>query len=122
MSTIRRCRDEDRESILAIINAAAEAYRGAIPPDRWHEPYMRADELDSEMAAGVVFSGQEADGMLVGVMGLQSVRDVDLIRHAYVLPGYQRPGVCRAVLAHLRRTSTRRMLVGPWAAAEGASR
>src|SRR5437764_8780591 len=122
MSNNRPCRDDERAAIVAIVNAAAEAYRGVIPPDRWHEPYMTGHELDAEMAAGVVFSGHEAGGMLVGVMGLQSVRDVDLIRHAYVLPGYQRRGVGRALLAHLRRTSTRRMLVGTWAAAEWAIR
>ena len=122
MSNIRLCRDSDREAILAIINAAASAYRGAIPADRWHEPYMAADELNDEMAAGVAFWGYEQDSALVGVMGLQSVRDVDLIRHAYVLPGSQRGGVGSALLAHLRLTSTRRMLVGTWAAAEWAIR
>jgi GNAT superfamily N-acetyltransferase len=122
MSNIRLCRDSDREAILAIINAAASAYRGVIPADRWHEPYMAADELNDEMAAGVAFWGYEQDNTLVGVMGLQSVRDVDLIRHAYVLPGSQRGGVGTALLAHLRLTSTRRMLVGTWAAAEWAIR
>ena len=122
MSNIRLCRDSDREAILAIINAAASAYRGVIPADRWHEPYMAADELNDEMAAGVAFWGYEQDNTLVGVMGLQSVRDVDLIRHAYVLPGSQRGGVGSALLAHLRLTSTRRMLVGTWAAAEWAIR
>ena len=122
MSNIRLCRDSDREAILAIINAAASAYRGVIPADRWHEPYMAADELNDEMAAGVAFWGYEQDNRLVGVMGLQSVRDVDLIRHAYVLPGSQRGGVGSALLAHLRLTSTRRMLVGTWAAAEWAIR
>ena len=122
MSNIRLCRDSDREAILAIINAAASAYRGVIPADRWHEPYMAADELDNEMAAGVAFWGCEQDGALVGVMGLQSVRDVDLIRHAYVLPGSQRVGVGGALLSHVRRRSTQRMLVGTWAAAEWAIR
>ena len=122
MSNIRLCRDSDREAILAIINAAASAYRGVIPADRWHEPYMAADELNDEMAAGVAFWGYEQDSALVGVMGLQSVRDVDLIRHAYVLPGSQRGGIGGALLAHLRLTSTRRMLVGTWAAAEWAIR
>ena len=93
MSAIRRCRDGDRAAILAIVNAAAEAYRGVIPADRWHEPYMPADELDREIAAGVVFWGYEQDGTLTGVMGLQAARDVDLIRHAYVLPGSQRRGI-----------------------------
>jgi hypothetical protein len=85
MSNIRPCRDAERTTILAIINTAAEAYRGVIPADRWHEPYMPARELADEIAAGVAFWGYEADGALVGVMGVQPVRDVDLIRHAYVV-------------------------------------
>lgn len=120
MSTIRLCRDDERAAILAIINAAAEAYRGVIPADRWHEPYMPESELDHEIAAGVVFWGYEAEADLLGVMGIQPVRDVDLIRHAYVLPGSQRLGVGGALLEHLRSLSTRRMLVGTWAAAEWA--
>ena len=99
---IRPCRDDDRTAILAIINAAAEAYRGVIPADRWHEPYMPREELNSEIAAGVVFWGYEEDGSLAGVMGIQSVRDVDLIRHAYVLPSTQRRGIGGALLGHLR--------------------
>jgi GNAT superfamily N-acetyltransferase len=117
---IRPCRDDERAAVLAIVNAAAEAYRGVIPADRWHEPYMPASELDREIAAGVAFWGYEADGALVGIMGVQPVRDVDLIRHAYVSPGRQRHGVGGALLEHLARSSTRRMLVGTWAAAEWA--
>jgi GNAT superfamily N-acetyltransferase len=122
MSKVRPCRDDERMAILAIVNAAAEAYRGVIPADRWHEPYMPQDELATEIAAGVAFWGYEADGMLVGVMGFQSVRDVDLIRHAYVVPGRQRGGVGGSLLRHLRRLSTRPMLVGTWAAADWAIR
>ena len=117
---IRACRDDERPAILAIVNAAAEAYRGVIPPDRWHEPYMRAAELDAEIAAGVAFHGYEDDGRLVGVMGIQPVRDVDLIRHAYVVPDRQRGGIGAALLEHLMRAATRRTLVGTWAAAEWA--
>jgi hypothetical protein len=84
MRAIRRCRDDDRDRILAIVNAAAEAYRGVIPADRWRDPYMDSAELDAEIAAGVVFWGVDAAGELVGVMGLQRVDDVHLIRHAYV--------------------------------------
>ena len=63
---IRHCRADDRAAILALVNAAAEAYRGVIPDDCWHEPYMTADELDREIEAGVEFWGYEADGELVG--------------------------------------------------------
>ena len=120
MGNIRACRDDDHARILAIVNAAAEAYRGVIPADCWHEPYMPVRELGSEIAAGVVFWGCEADGALVGVMGIQKVRDVDLIRHAYVLPASQRRGVGGKLLEHLRGMSTRPMLVGTWAAADWA--
>lgn len=120
MSSIRPCRDEDLTTILAIVNAAAEAYRGVIPPDRWHEPYMPREELRRDIAAGVAFWGFETDGELVGVMGIQPVHDVDLIRHAYVLPYHQRHGAGAALIEHLRRQSTRRMLVGTWAAASWA--
>jgi GNAT superfamily N-acetyltransferase len=122
MTSIRPCRDNDRAAILAIVNAAAEAYRGVIPDDRWHEPYMPRDELDREIAAGVSFWGYEEGGRLGGVMGLQSVRDVDLIRHAYVLPSSQRRGIGSALLEHLRQVSTRPMLVGTWEAADWAIR
>lgn len=120
MTTIRLCRAEERTAILAIINRAAEAYRGVIPADRWHEPYMPATELDDEIAAGVAFWGYESDGTLVGIMGIQPVRDVDLIRHAYVLPDSQRHGVGGALLEHLLGLSARRILVGTWAAADWA--
>jgi GNAT superfamily N-acetyltransferase len=122
MGSVRPCRDDERAAILAIVNAAAEAYRGVIPADRWHEPYMPSRELDSEIAAGVAFWGYEADGALVGIMGIQPVRDVDLIRHAYVSPDRQRRGVGTALLEHVARSSTRRMLVGTWAAADWAIR
>src|SRR2546421_8290461 len=87
---VRRCRDDDFATILNIINTAAAAYRGVIPDDCWHEPYMSADELRHELTAGVVFWGLEINGELAGIMGIQPVRDVDLIRHAYVSPVYQR--------------------------------
>jgi GNAT superfamily N-acetyltransferase len=122
VSTIRPCRDDERGEILAIVNAAADAYRGVIPADRWREPYMDSEELDGEIAGGVAFWGYEADGALIGVMGIQRLRDVDLIRHAYVLPDSQRHGVGAALLVHLRRRTPRRMLVGTWAAAEWAIR
>jgi GNAT superfamily N-acetyltransferase len=116
---VRPCRDDEREAILAIVNAAAEAYRGVIPPDRWHEPYMSRAELDAEIAAGVEFWGYEDGGALVGVMGVQPVRDTWLIRHAYVLPERQGEGIGAALLARLSRPG---MLVGTWAAADWAIR
>jgi GNAT superfamily N-acetyltransferase len=122
MSPIRPCRSDERDTILAIVNTAAEAYRGVIPADRWHEPYMDSRELDGEIAAGVAFWGYEADAKLIGIMGVQTLGDIDLIRHAYVLPGNQRRGVGGALLRHLRDLSGRRMLVGTWAAADWAVR
>jgi GNAT superfamily N-acetyltransferase len=123
MSRIRPCREDESEVILAIVNAAADAYRGVIPPDRWDDPYMPRAELEGEIAAGVEFWGYEDDGALVGIIGLQAVREVDLIRHAYVVPDRQRAGVGGALLEHLlaRRTG-RRILVGTWAAAAWAIR
>jgi len=122
VGSIRPCRDDERAAILAIVNAAAEAYRGVIPADRWHEPYMDTRELDEEIGGGVAFWGYEADGELVGVMGIQARDDVELIRHAYVLPERQGEGVGRALLEHLQRLTERRILIGTWAAAEWAIR
>ncbi|HKP21235.1 MAG TPA: GNAT family N-acetyltransferase [Thermoleophilaceae bacterium] len=120
--TIRPCDAGERDEILAIVNAAAEAYRGVIPDDRWHEPYMPADEFDAEVAAGVEFWGYDDDGELLGVMGIQPVGDVNLIRHAYVVPEAQGRGIGGALLRHLLGVATRPMLVGTWAAAEWAIR
>ena len=122
MGDIRPCRDAERPAVLAIVNSAAEAYRGVIPADRWHEPYMAAAELDAEIAAGVAFWGYEEGGELVGVMGIQPVGEVDLVRHAYVMPGRQRGGVGSALLAHIHGLGERPMLVGTWAAADWAIR
>jgi GNAT superfamily N-acetyltransferase len=120
---IRPCRDDEHDAILAIVNAAAEAYRGIIPADRWHEPYMPVAELDAEIAAGVEFWGYEDAGALQGVMGVQDVGEVDLIRHAYVRPGTQGRGIGGALLRHLIALRGRRqILVGTWAAAEWAIR
>jgi GNAT superfamily N-acetyltransferase len=119
---IRRCRDDQRTEILAIVNAAAEAYRDVIPADRWHEPYMGAEELDREIADGVRFWGYEDGGELLGAMGIQTVRDVELIRHAYVLPESQGRGIGGELLRHLVAQAERPMLVGTWAAAEWAIR
>lgn len=120
--TIRPCREDESETMLSIINCAAEAYRGVIPADCWHEPYMPAAELQSEIAAGITFEGYEVDGLLAGVMGIQPARNVALIRHAYVLPTYQGRGVGSALIAHLRAQTSRPILVGTWTAATWAVR
>jgi GNAT superfamily N-acetyltransferase len=120
MYTVRPCRKDERLVISEIINAAAEAYRGVIPPDRWHDPYMSLLELDSEISAGVVFWAYDSEGDVIGVMGIQPVRNVDLIRHAYVRPGNQRRGIGAALISHIRSMSSRQMLVGTWAAAAWA--
>jgi GNAT superfamily N-acetyltransferase len=117
---IRACGAADREAIFAIINDAAEAYRGIIPADRWHDPYMPLAELDAEIAADVRFFGYERDGALLGVMGIQAVQDVTLIRHAYVRSADRRLGIGAQLLAHLRTLSDRPMLIGTWAAADWA--
>ena len=119
---LRRCGDEERDAIVAIVNAAAEAYRGVIPPDCWHEPYMPPEELEGQIRAGVEFWGYEMDGELVGVMGIQDVGEVELIRHAYVAPGSQRRGIGSALLERLARPTDRPLLVGTWAAADWAIR
>lgn len=113
---------EDPEAIGAVINDAARAYRGVIPPDRWHEPYMSAEELRAELAAGVNFFCFRRDGRVVGVMGLQSVGDVALIRHAYTLTAEQGSGIGSRLLEHLRSRTERPLLVGTWKAALWAVR
>jgi len=120
---IRPCTQDELPAMLAIINRAAEAYQGVIPADRWHEPYMSLAELRGEIAARVTFWGYEQDGLLVGIMGIQPVKNVDLIRHAYVAPAQQGSGIGAALIRHLldRRTS-RPTLVGTWAAAVWAIR
>jgi GNAT superfamily N-acetyltransferase len=117
---IRPCRDDETDVMLAVINTAAQAYRGVIPADRWHEPYMPASELRSEVASGVAFVACELDGAVAGVMGIQRARNVDLIRHAYVLPEYQGRGLGGALLEHLRARTERPILIGTWAAATWA--
>jgi len=117
---IRRCTAADLAAIHAIVNDAAQAYRGQIPADRWHEPYMPEGELRREIEAGVVFWGWDEDGRLLGVMGLQDVDDVALIRHAYVVPAAQGRGLGGRLLEFLLANASRRVLVGTWAAATWA--
>ncbi len=117
---IRRCTDADVTAVHDIINAAAQIYKGVIPADRWHEPYMPESDLRDEIAAGVVFWGEEAEGALRGIMGLQDVKDVALIRHAYVAPAHQRQGVGGRLLSHVRALTERPLLIGTWAASTWA--
>ncbi len=119
---IRLCADADLDAIVAVVNAAATAYAGVIPADRYHDPYMPADELRREIAGGVRFWGWFDDDALVGVMGIQDVDDVTLVRHAYVQPAYQRRGIGGDLLGHLRSLATRPLLVGTWADASWAIR
>ncbi|MFN0301329.1 MAG: GNAT family N-acetyltransferase [Burkholderiales bacterium] len=119
---IRSCTGADFNAMLAIINDAATAYRGVIPEDCWHDPYMRADELSREIAADIRFAGYDHAGSLIGVMGTQPVQDVTLIRHAYVSTRGQRRGVGTALLQHLRARTDRPILIGTWAAAHWAIR
>ncbi len=122
---IRACTEADIGTILAVINDGAAAYRDAIPADRWHEPYMAADELAEEIAAGVAFSvyadGGTPEPALVGVMGIQPVRDVTLIRHAYVRTSDQRRGIGSRLLLALAARTDRPLLIGTWAAATWAT-
>ena len=113
---------EDSEAIGAVINDAALAYRGIIPADRWHEPYMPREELRSELRAGVKFFCIRRDGRAIGVMGLQRVADVALIRHAYTLSSEQGSGIGTRLLEHLKGQADRPLLVGTWKAATWAVR
>lgn len=106
--------------MLAIVNDAARAYRGVIPADRWHEPYMSANELEREIVEGVVFWVAEQEGRLLGVMGIQDKGDVALVRHAYVAPTTQRTGVGTALLRHVESLVDKPILIGTWAAASWA--
>jgi len=112
---IRQCNDNDFEIIYSIINNAARVYKGVIPEDRWKEPYMSKNELQRQINAGVVFWGYEEEGELIGVMGIQHVQDVSLIRHAYVLPQKQKRGIGRELLVDLCGRTDRPMLIGTWA-------
>jgi GNAT superfamily N-acetyltransferase len=120
---IRKLRPAEINSILHVVNDAAEAYRGVIPEDRWKEPYMSAEELRGEIESGVEFYGWMEGNVLVAVMGIQRVNDVTLIRHAYVLTGRQRRGMGEKLLKHLLSLAgTSEVLVGTWEAARWAVR
>jgi len=119
---IRQCDSDDFDDIHAIINDAAIAYKGAIPADCWHEPYMSRDYLKHELDAGVVFWAQVENGSVNGVMGIQPVRDVTLIRHAYVRTAQRSRGIGGRLLAHLKTLTQGPALVGTWKAATWAIR
>ena len=117
---IRKCDGADAQAICAIINDAAQAYKGIIPADRWHEPYMSMEYLEAELGDGVHFWGYEQDGALIGVMGIQDRGDVDLIRHAYVKTALRNRGTGTALLRHLEKSARKPILIGTWAAASWA--
>jgi N-acetylglutamate synthase-like GNAT family acetyltransferase len=117
---IRESGRADFAEMLTIINDAARAYRGVIPADRWHEPYMPATELAKEITAGVVFWVVEQEGQLLGVMGIQDKGDVALVRHAYVVTTTQRSGIGTKLLRHVESLIDKPILIGTWANASWA--
>jgi len=120
---IRNLLPSDSDAILEVINDAAQAYKGVIPDDRWKEPYMSAEELKEEIEAGVRFFGWMEGEHLLGVTGIQALKDTTLIRHAYVLPECQRKGIGTRLLEHLSGLAeTPEILVGTWADATWAIR
>ncbi len=119
---IKKCSLNELEKINMIINQAAEAFKGVIPMDCWHEPYMPLDELKDEIDKGVVFYGFYKENKLVGVMGIQNIKDVTLIRHSYVYPGHQNQGIGGKLLSHLREQTVLPVLIGTWADAVWAIR
>jgi GNAT superfamily N-acetyltransferase len=118
---IRMCIEADLRAMYEIINDAAQAYKGIIPPDRWHDPYMPMDELKGEVAAGVRFWGYESHGELIGVMGIQDRGEVELIRHAYVRTAQRKQGTGTALLRHIETTTRKPILLGTWADAAWAT-
>ncbi|MFC1534697.1 GNAT family N-acetyltransferase [Thermodesulfobacteriota bacterium] len=118
---IRECKSSDFEKIYSIINDAAIAYKDIIPADRWKEPYMPRDELRHEIDDGIFFWGYEEDGELVGVMGIQDVQDVTLIRHSYVSTIKRGQGIGTKLLSHLKQMTDRPVLIGTWADAVWAT-
>ena len=119
---IRRCTDVDFQTIEIIVNEAAQAYHGVIPADCWHEPYMSGAALKAEIDAGVNFWGWDESDTLLGVMGMQDVCDVTLIRHAYVRTAQQHRGIGGNLLGFLADQARGPLLVGTWTAAVWAIR
>ena len=119
---IRKCTGNDLPALYAIINDAAQAYKGVIPADRWHEPYMPMDGLRQEIRGGVQFWGYESDGEIIGMMGIQDKSDVALIRHAYVKTTRRNQGIGTKLLRYLEQMTTKPILIGTWADATWAIR
>jgi N-acetylglutamate synthase-like GNAT family acetyltransferase len=117
---IRNCINSDFEAIYEIINDAAQAYKGVIPDDRWHEPYMTRIQLRHEIENGVCFWGIEEEQALIGVMGVQDKGDVCLIRHAYVKTNCRNTGIGTRLLSHLESMTDKPTLIGTWADATWA--
>ncbi|MEC2343733.1 GNAT family N-acetyltransferase [Paenibacillus barengoltzii] len=119
---IRMCNRMDVEEIYLIINDAARAYKGVIPDDRYHEPYMSMEELNHEISDGVEFWGYEENNKLLGVMGIQDKKEVSLIRHAYVRTNQRNIGIGTKLLSHLTTLTNQPILIGTWEAADWAIR
>jgi len=119
---IRRCDNSDFEIIYEIINDSAQAYKGVIPTDLWEEPYMSKDELRHEIGEGVLFWGYEESGKLVGVMGIQHVQDVALIRHSYIRTMNRNKGIGSKLVSYLSKQTARPILIGTWTDAVWAIR
>ena len=117
---IREAGHHDITEICNVINDGASAYKGVIPPDRWHEPYMPVADLQSEIAAGVQFSCYVETGEILGVMGVQDKGAVVLVRHAYVRTAARRQGIGAKLLSTLVRKSEKPILIGTWRAARWA--
>ena len=117
---ISRCEQKDFNVIHEIINDGASAYKGIIPVDRWHEPYMSEEELKKQIAEGVQFWCYKDDNTILGVMGIQFKQDVTLIRHAYVRTIKRNKGIGGKLLKHLSEISTTPVLIGTWADATWA--
>src|SRR5262249_7698075 len=117
---IRKATDEDFEEIFIIINDAAIAYKGVIPADRWHEPYMTREELKAQIEDGVRFSCYVDNHEIVGVMGIQDKSDVALIRHAYVRTKQRKKGIGGILLQELMKDAKKPILIGTWKAADWA--
>ena len=113
----------DISKILYIINDASLRYKDTIPDDCWREPYMSKQELIDEFNDGVRMYGYHNNNRLIGVIGIQEVKDVILIRHAYTLTSFQKKGVGSALLEYLlKKNQNSRLLVGTWKSATLAIR